>query len=123
MTKFALIALAALAAAPTAAHADDSQSVRATTEAASSVKVNAGMMLYVANGYRLAPIYRVNAEGNPQVILNGKLVTVPASTLSDVGGKVTGRCQKVIQYTGGSWKQVSPGAYMCGSLINTGVGA
>jgi ABC-type branched-subunit amino acid transport system substrate-binding protein len=41
----------------------------------------------------------------------------------DVGGKVTGTCQNVIQYTGESWKQVSPGTYMCGSLINTGVGS
>jgi len=41
----------------------------------------------------------------------------------DVGGKTTGKCQKVIQYTGESWRQVSPGTYMCGSLINTGVGA
>ena len=41
----------------------------------------------------------------------------------DVGGKTTGKCQKVIQYTGETWRQVSPGAYLCGSLINTGVGA
>lgn len=45
-------------------------------------------MLYGSNGQRIAAIYRVS-EGNPQVILNGKLVTVPASSLSDVGGKVT----------------------------------
>jgi hypothetical protein len=45
-------------------------------------------MLYTTNGRRIASIYRVTAEGNPQVILNGKLVTVPASSLSEVDGKV-----------------------------------
>ena len=89
MKKFAsLVLIAAAGLAPVAASAaDDSQSVRAASE--SALEVNAGAMLYAANGYRLAPIYRVTSEGNPQVILNGKLVTVPASTLSDVGGKVT----------------------------------
>jgi hypothetical protein len=94
MTKFApLAALAALAvlAAPAAIFAaESSQSVRAATDAASgAVAVNAGKMLYASNGSRIASIYRVTTEGNPQVILNGKLVTVPASTLSDVNGKVT----------------------------------
>jgi hypothetical protein len=92
MNKFtALIALStvALAAAPAVA-AETSQSVRAAADAATSaVSVNAGKMLYGSNGQRIAAIYRVSAEGNPQVILNGKLVTVPASSLSDVAGKVT----------------------------------
>lgn len=94
MTKFApFAAIAALAvlAAPAAVLAESSQSVRAPAEAAAAgtVALNAGKMLYAANGSRIAAIYRVNAEGNPQVILNGKLVTVPVSTLSDVNGKVT----------------------------------
>jgi len=88
MKKFAILALVAAAAAPVVAYAaDDSQTVRA--EAVAPVKVAAGQMLYAGNGYRLASIYRVNAEGNPQIILDGKLVTVPGTTLSDVGGKVT----------------------------------
>lgn len=85
--SFALIAAAA--AAPVAAHADDTQSVHAVTDRAVEVDVKAGTMLYASNGYRLAPVYRVSSEGNPQVILNGKLVTVPASTLSNADGKVT----------------------------------
>ncbi|HEX8055546.1 MAG TPA: hypothetical protein VF481_02705 [Novosphingobium sp.] len=91
MKKFAaLAAVATLAIAAPAFAAESSQSVRAATDAAAgSVAVNAGKMLYTANGSRVAAIYRVTAEGNPQVILNGKLVTVPASTLSDVNGKVT----------------------------------
>jgi ABC-type branched-subunit amino acid transport system substrate-binding protein len=41
----------------------------------------------------------------------------------DVGGKTTGRCQKIIRFSGGSWKQVSRGDYLCGGLVSTGVGA
>lgn len=41
----------------------------------------------------------------------------------DVGGKTTGKCQKIIRFSGGSWKQVSKGDYLCGSLASTGVGA
>jgi hypothetical protein len=93
MNKFAVLAaVATLAvfATPAAFAAESSQSVRAATDAASgAVAVNAGKMLYASNGQRIAAIYRVTSEGNPQVILNGKLVTVPASTLSDVNGKVT----------------------------------
>lgn len=92
MNKFASLAvLAVLAAAPTVASAEEtSQSVRAATDAsAAAVAVTAGKMLYSASGQRVAAIYRVNAEGNPQIILNGKLVTVPASSLTEVGGKVT----------------------------------
>src|SRR4051794_25110705 len=94
MNKFApLAALATLAvmAVPAAVFsAESSQSVRAATDAtASTVALNAGKMLYASNGQRIAAIYRVATDGSPQVILNGKLVTVPASSLSDVNGKVT----------------------------------
>lgn len=94
MKKFASLAAAAtfvtLAVVPTAVFAETTQSVREVTEeAAAPAAVNAGKMLYAANGFRIAPIYRVTAEGNPQVILNGRLVTVPASSLTEVGGKVT----------------------------------
>ena len=91
MKKFAaLAAVAALAVSSAAFAGESSQSVRAATDAtAAAVAVNAGKMLYASNGQRIAAIYRVTADGNPQVILNGKLVTVPASSLSDINGKVT----------------------------------
>ncbi|HEX8057388.1 MAG TPA: hypothetical protein VF481_12050 [Novosphingobium sp.] len=92
MNKFvalAAVATVALFATPAAFAAESSESVRAATEAAApALKVSAGKMLY-SNGQRLAAIYRVTAEGNPQIILNGKLVTIQASTLSDVNGKIT----------------------------------
>ncbi|WP_159978157.1 MULTISPECIES: hypothetical protein [unclassified Novosphingobium] len=95
MKKFAsLVALVTVAALPGVAFAEIAQVREATEEAASPVALNAGKMLYAADGFRIAPIYRVTAEGNPQVILNGRLVTVPASSLSDVGGKVTSSLSK-----------------------------
>ena len=94
MIKFvplaALATVAALAVVPTAVFAETAQQVREVTEeAAAPLDLNAGKMLYSAAGYRVAPIYRVTAEGNAQIILNGRLVTVPASSLTNVDGKVT----------------------------------
>ncbi len=98
MKKFAALAAVATLAvlsAPAAFAGESSQSVRAATDAATAgVAVNAGKMLYTTDGKRVAAIYRV-VDGNPQVILNGKLVTVPASTLSDVNGNVTTSLSKV----------------------------
>jgi ABC-type branched-subunit amino acid transport system substrate-binding protein len=39
-----------------------------------------------------------------------------------VGAKVTANCVRIIQLRGGRWSQVSPGGYMCGPLVDTGVG-
>jgi len=66
------------------------QAVSATVGAvAGPVSVSPGKMIYGANGRRIGAVYRVTAQGNPQLIIDGKLVTVPASTLSSVDGKVT----------------------------------
>lgn len=46
-------------------------------------------MLVSANGARLGTVNRVAADGSPQIIIDGKLVTVPAATLSTVNGKLT----------------------------------
>lgn len=46
-----------------------------------------GKMLYSTDGKRVAVIYRVDSTGAVQVILEGKLVTVPASTISVQDGK------------------------------------
>ena len=48
-----------------------------------------GSMLIAANGARLAPVYRVGADGSAQIILEGKMVTIPASKLSMAGGRLT----------------------------------
>jgi len=58
-------------------------------QAAQTAVAEKGKMLVTANGARLAPVYRVGADGSAQIILDGKMVTVPASTLSSVDGKLT----------------------------------
>ncbi len=77
---FCLFVLAAFAAAPASVGAQ---------VAAAPAAATTGKMLYAAGGKRLAAVYRVAADGSPQIILDGKLVTVPASTLTVDGGKVT----------------------------------
>jgi hypothetical protein len=47
-----------------------------------------GKMLVASNGARLGAVYRVTADGSAQVVLEGKMVTIPASTLSQVEGKL-----------------------------------
>lgn len=48
-----------------------------------------GKMLQSANGARLGSVYRVKDDGSAQLIIDGKMVTVPAATLSVVDGKLT----------------------------------
>lgn len=89
MNKFAPIALVAtvvlFAAAPAALHAE---TVAAVVNGAAVTPV-VGKAVYSATGSRIAPIYRVTEQGRVQVILDGKLVTVPSASLSDVNGKIT----------------------------------
>ena len=41
----------------------------------------------------------------------------------DVGGKKTSPCALFMQYSGSTWKRLSPGSgWSCGNLINSGVG-
>jgi hypothetical protein len=48
-----------------------------------------GTMLYSEDGHRLGAVYKVGEDGAAKVILDGKLVTIPASSLSEAGGKLT----------------------------------
>ncbi len=48
-----------------------------------------GKMLVSVDGARLGAVYRVTDDGSAQLIVDGKMVTVPASTLSAVDGKLT----------------------------------
>jgi hypothetical protein len=50
--------------------------------------VSKGQMVEAANGARLGVVYRVAADGSPQIMFDGKLVTIPASTLSSSNGKL-----------------------------------
>jgi hypothetical protein len=48
-----------------------------------------GRMLVASNGARLGLVYRVGSDGSAQMIVDGKMVTIPATTLSSVDGKLT----------------------------------
>ncbi len=71
--------------APVTFAAQEPSTHEAAATAAVAVK---GKMLMGANGARLGPVYRVGADGSAQIIIDGKLVTVPAATLSTVDGKL-----------------------------------
>jgi hypothetical protein len=92
MNKFASIALLASIAAVSSvvSAAETNQQVQAATDsAAAAVTATAGKMLYGPDGRRIGSVYRVASNGNAELILDGKLVRVPASTLSEAGGKLT----------------------------------
>ena len=77
MKKFAfLVAVGAFAVSSIAAQAADT---------AVAMK---GRMLYGAGGSRLGAITRVTQDGSAQIIIDGKLVTVPASSISTAEGKI-----------------------------------
>src|ERR1700742_4896075 len=48
-----------------------------------------GQILVAANGSRLGSVYRVGQDGSVQMIIDGKMVTVPGTTLSNSDGKLT----------------------------------
>lgn len=48
-----------------------------------------GKILVSSNGSRLGAVYRVGPDGSAEIIIDGKLVSVPASTLSNVDGRLT----------------------------------
>ncbi|MGA2399247.1 MAG: hypothetical protein ABSG30_14430 [Steroidobacteraceae bacterium] len=47
-----------------------------------------GKVLVSVDGARLGQVYRVGPDGAAQVILGGKIVSVPATTLSSVDGRL-----------------------------------
>ena len=89
-----VLSLCAFVALSGTAFADDAFNVSSSQSpspegAAAPVSAVKGSMLISANGTRLAQVYRVSADGSAQIIIDGKLVTVPAATLSMSGGKLT----------------------------------
>jgi hypothetical protein len=76
------VSVIAAATAFSVAHAQSS-SVGATAVVASK-----GKMLVAANGARLGSVYRVAADGSPQIIIDGRMVTIPANTLTEDNGRL-----------------------------------
>jgi hypothetical protein len=81
MTRILILAGAAfLTSASVSALADNTP--------ASTAAVKAGKEIYDGAGHRLGTVYRLTAQGDPQIILNGKLITIPGSTVSEANGKI-----------------------------------
>lgn len=80
-TIIAALALSALAAP---AFAQDAPAPAPAANIASAK----GKMLVAADGARLATVYSVSSDGL-QIILDGRMVMVPANTVTLVGGKPT----------------------------------
>jgi hypothetical protein len=62
---------------------------QAPAESASASAAQKGKMLVTANGSRLGVIYRVGPDGSAHVIIDGRMVAVPANTISAADGKLT----------------------------------
>lgn len=62
----------------------------ATTAAATpTVAARAGQPLYDGKGKRVVTVHRVMDDGAVQIIYDGRVITVPAATLSLVDGKLS----------------------------------
>lgn len=47
----------------------------------------AGKPLYASDGKRIGIVYRVTSDGTAQLIINGKLVSIPAASITAADGK------------------------------------
>jgi hypothetical protein len=88
--KSSILVLGCIFAAATAVAQDQS----ATAGAATVTPVSKGQMVMSANGARVGVVYRVSADGSPQIIIDGKMVTIPAATLSSSNGKLVTNLSK-----------------------------
>jgi hypothetical protein len=89
------ISLALLAATATPAFAEEALTPEAATPVAAtavapaaSVVASRGQQVVAANGARMGRVSRLADDGSPQLIVEGKLVTVPLSSLSIVDGRL-----------------------------------
>jgi hypothetical protein len=68
----------------------------AISAAAAAPVATKGKMLFDSTGARLAPVYRVDSDGSAEIVFEGRMVTVPGTTLSLTSdGKLTTSLKKV----------------------------
>jgi hypothetical protein len=90
LSLFALIALSGAAYADTINTATaQATAPEGSAAPAATLAATKGHMLISSNGSRLGSIYKVGPDGSAQIIIDGKLVTVPAATISLADGKLT----------------------------------
>jgi hypothetical protein len=67
---------------------------RLATAADTPVVAKHGALVFSADGARLSEVYRVTDDGSVQIIFDGKMVTIPGSSLSTRDGKLTTSLKK-----------------------------
>lgn len=83
-----------LLAAATVVSPAVAQDVAPATQGAAANVALRGKMLVDVKGTRLAPVYRVNADGSVQIIFEGNVISIPGDTLSVVNGKLATSLKK-----------------------------
>ncbi len=68
------------------------QTAAATTSAHATAKP--GEMLTDADGRRLAQVDQVDGDGSAEILIDGRVATIPAATLSVVNGHLTTSLKK-----------------------------
>jgi len=82
-----MLMVSLLVAAPALA-----QTAAATTS--SHAAARAGQMLTDVDGRRLAPVDQVDGDGSAEILIDGHVATIPATTLSVVNGHLTTSMKK-----------------------------
>jgi hypothetical protein len=59
------------------------------TPAMAGPAVTEGQMLVGSDGTRIGRVIHVGSDGSPQVMFNGRLVTIPVASLSTVNDRLT----------------------------------
>jgi len=61
----------------------------AQAESTSAALVVAGKTLFDASGKNIGVIYKVTVDGSPQIVIDDqRLITIPATSISQVDGKL-----------------------------------
>ncbi len=87
-TPVVFIALIAAIATPVLAQTSSPTSTLAVASA-TPVVASRGQMLIGSDHSRLGSVVSVESDGSPSIIFDGRMVTVPASTLKMADGKLT----------------------------------
>ena len=89
MKKLVVLCLLGMSAAQVPVMSQAAPAASAVTE---------GALLFSQDGHRLGAVYKVTDDGSARLIVDGKMVTIPASTLSDVNGTLTTTLTKMQVY-------------------------
>jgi hypothetical protein len=67
----------------------DCLSAEAQLPSKSAVVAEKGQTIISANDSRLGAVYRVDPDGSPEIIVDGRMIKIPMSTLAMKDGKLT----------------------------------